>query len=365
MSSWHKHIAGGEFWARRTSRKNWQAIRKAGNATLVAVASRERGRAASFIADCQASAPFPVAPTACGSYQELLARDDIDALYIPLPTGLRKEWVIKAAQAGKHILAEKPAGVRSADVRDMLEACRAHGVQFMDGVMFMHGERLRRMRQVLDDQESVGEILRITSAFSFRASDEFLATNIRVREELEPLGCLGDLGWYNIRFSLWAMKEQLPACVTGRILSTARGQDVPLEFAGELFFPDGGTASFFCSFRAWNQQWAHVSGTKGFLQLPDFVLPYYGNETGFEVNAPALHVDGCDFNMETHARRTAVKEYSNSSASAQEARMIQTFGAIAMTGKLDTTWGENALRTQEVLDACLNSARRDGLVVTL
>ena len=87
-------ILGAAFIAR----KNWQAIRDAGNATLVAVASRDVARAQAFINECQASAPHLVIPEAVGGYQALLERPDIDAVYIPLPTGLRKEWVIRAAE---------------------------------------------------------------------------------------------------------------------------------------------------------------------------------------------------------------------------------------------------------------------------
>jgi len=75
------------------------------------------------------------------SYEALLARSDIDAVYIPLPTGLRKEWVVRSAQAGKHVLVEKPVGCNAADVDAIIAACEKHRVQFMDGVMFMHGRR--------------------------------------------------------------------------------------------------------------------------------------------------------------------------------------------------------------------------------
>src|SRR4029077_10669150 len=124
------------------ARKNWKAIRNAGNSALVAVASRDRDRAQRFIDDCQADAPLAPAPAPCASYQELLDRSDIDAVYIPLPTGIRKEWVVRAARDGKTVLCEKPCAVNSADLRFMLDACRAAGVQFMDGVMFMHSQRL-------------------------------------------------------------------------------------------------------------------------------------------------------------------------------------------------------------------------------
>src|SRR5262245_66026921 len=77
----------------RIARKNWKAIRNAGNSALVAVASRDPGRACQFIDECQADVPLTPRPAACGSYQELLGRDNIDAVYLPLPTGIRKEWV--------------------------------------------------------------------------------------------------------------------------------------------------------------------------------------------------------------------------------------------------------------------------------
>ena len=101
------------------ARKNWRAIRNTGNAVVAAVASRDRAKAAQFIAECQAEVPFEALPEACGSYEELLARSDVDAVYVPLPTGLRKEWVLRAADAGKHVLCEKPCGVSAADVRDI------------------------------------------------------------------------------------------------------------------------------------------------------------------------------------------------------------------------------------------------------
>jgi predicted dehydrogenase len=260
------------------ARKSWKAIRNAGNSALVAVASRDPERARRFIEECQADVPLMPRPAACGSYQELLARDDVDAVYIPLPTGVRKEWVLRAARAGKHVLCEKPCAVSGADLRAMLDACRENRVQFMDGVMFMHSGRLPLLRQTLDDGRSVGSVRRISSQFSFLASDDFLTTNIRASNVLEPLGCLGDLGWYNIRFSLWVMNEQLPQRIVGRLLaghSPGAGPPVPMEFSGEMFFPGGASASFFCSYRTGNQQWANVSGTHGLLARTGFCRPVF------------------------------------------------------------------------------------------
>jgi predicted dehydrogenase len=344
------------------ARKNWQAIRNAGNSSLVAVASRDRDKARRFIDECQGDVSFTPVPVPCGSYEELLARKDIDAVYIPLPTGIRKEWVVRAAQSGKHVLCEKPCGTNAADVRAMLDACRQAGVQFMDGVMFMHSARLPLMRQALDDSKSIGDLRRIATQFSFLGSEEFLRGNIRVSSDLEPLGCLGDLGWYNIRFSLWVMRERLPESVTGRILGQHRSgaRPVPIEFSGELFFSGGVSASFYCSFQTENQQTVIVSGTKGYFSLRDFVLPHFGSTSAFEVHHDTFRVRGCEFAMEDHTTRMAAYERSNNAPDAQETNMIRTFASIVTSGRLEPKWAENALNTQIVLDACLRSAEEDG-----
>jgi predicted dehydrogenase len=349
------------------ARKNWKAIRHAGNCTLVAVASRDAARAKAFIDACQSDVPFAPAPAACGSYEELLRRADVDAVYIPLPTGIRREWVVKAAEAGKHILCEKPCGPTAADVKAMLDACKKHNVQFMDGVMFMHSKRLPLLRKVLEDGESVGAVRRIASQFSFSAPADFMQKNIRVSNELEPLGALGDLGWYNLRFSLWAMKYQMPERVTGRILGEhgTMAKPVPTEFSGELFFPGGVTAGFFCSFLTENQQWAHISGTKGSVTLSDFVIPFYGAESAFDVSKPAMVKQGCVFRMEGHTVRHAVRECSEGAPDAQETNMIRTFSDLVLTKKLDPMWGDIALKTQLVMDACLQSARDGGKCVAI
>ena len=349
-------------------RKNWHGITASKNARLVAVASRSEQKAQEFIDSCQASAPAGYPVTAVGSYEELLARDDIDAVYIPLPTGLRKDWVLKAANAGKHVMVEKPCGVELTDVQTMVDACKANNVQFMDGVMFMHSQRLRELRRTLDDGNSVGEIRRITSQFSFCGDDEFLQQNIRTTSSLEPAGCLGDLGWYTIRATLWAMKYEMPVEVRGRILNGVQRTDspnqVPLEFQGELHFASGVSASFYNSFRGHNQQWLNISGSKGYVQLNDFVLPFYGPTVGFDVCNHEFTFDGCRFNMEERTQPVRVPEYSNNAATAQETNQFTTFSQLVLDGKTDEHWPNIALKTQAILDAALESARNNGAAVS-
>lgn len=341
------------------ARKNWQAIRNSGNGRLMAIASRDQSRAQAYIDACQAQIAHPVKPRAEGTYEALIEAPDIDALYIPLPTGLRKEWVIRAAKAGKHVLCEKPCGSTVADLEEMVAACRESGVQFMDGVMFMHGTRLARLRETLDDGTSLGRLKRVASQFSFLAPPEFFGGNIRTDHQLEPLGCLGDLGWYNIRFTLWALGYEMPLLVTGRLLDqTADG--VPTEFSGELLFSSGVSASFYCSFVTEHQQWVNLSGTKGNVQLDDFVLPWYGCETTYRISNAHFELNECEFHMERHVHTVATREYANSHATSQETALFRRFGDLVLSGKPDSHWPNIALQTQRVMEACLLSARRGG-----
>jgi predicted dehydrogenase len=348
------------------ARKNWQAIRFAPNCTLTTVASRQIDRSRQFVAECQSHAPFPQPPRCLGSYEELLRSDDVDAVYIPLPTVVRKAWAVEAAKAGKHILVEKPVGATESDVREIVSACEANRVQFMDGVMFMHSERLQQLRSVLDDEVSIGSVERITSEFTFGATPQFFAENIRATSDLEPLGCLGDLGWYNIRFALWVMRWSMPLRVRGQILAARQRpgspEPVPVDFSAELAFP-GASASFYCSFITQIQQWASIAGPTGSLHISDFVLPWHGSELAWELSQPVFYLRGCDFHMERHVRRSAVREHSNSDPSAQESRMFTHFAELVKRGTPDAFWADIAIKTQRVTDACLASAHQDGQLV--
>ena len=102
------------------AKKNWRAIAQSKSGTLVAVASRRLEAAKAFIHECQANTPQKQEPEAIEGYEALLDRKDIDAVYIPLPTGLRKKWIIAAAESGKHVLAEKPAALSTADLEEIL-----------------------------------------------------------------------------------------------------------------------------------------------------------------------------------------------------------------------------------------------------
>ena len=365
----YKVCRWGILSAANIARKNWAAIRNSGNSVVTAVASRNKAKAQQFIDECSAHTSFATKPIALGSYDEMISHPEIDAIYLPIPTGMRKEWVIRAAQAGKHVLAEKPVGCHAGEVAEMIDACKKANVQFMDGVMFMHSQRMNKLRETLNDGTSIGDVRRINSQFSFCGNDEFAQNNIRASGELEPLGALGDLGWYNIRFSLWVMNYEMPVRVSGRMLTEAKRTDstsaVPIEFSGELFFKNGATATYYCSFRTANQQTAVISGTKGFASLVDFVVGNYGNEMAFTVTNSGLTQISCDFNMEDHTRRVATHEYSGGWSNSQETNMVRNFSNLVLTGKTDSHWPEISLKTQQVMDACVKSARDNGKLVEL
>ena len=354
-------VRWGILGAAQIARKNWMAISHTGNSTVTAVASRDLERGRKFIAECQAEAPMAKTPEAFARYEDLIASPAVDAVYIPLPTGVRKEWVVRAAAAGKHVLCEKPCALSVADLSEMIDVCARNQVQFMDGVMFMHSGRLVRLREVLDDGKSIGKVRRIASAFTLAAPPEFFNDNIRASSQLEPFGCLGDLGWYCIRLALWAMKWQMPRQVSGRILSqiqSSPGQEpVPTEFSGELLFDDGVSSSFYCSFITEVQEWAHISGTRGYLQFPDFVLPFNGDEVGFEVCRNTFSAKESDLGILSVTNRLTVAEHSQNHPTAQATNMFRNFSNQVLSGQLNPTWPDIALKTQQVMGASLDAAR--------
>jgi len=127
--------------------------------------------------------------------------------------------------------------------------------------------------------------------------------------------------------------------------------------SAEMLFPGGVSAAFYCSFRTENEQWATVSGTKGLVHVPDFVLPFFGDEVRFEVTSSVYQVTGCDFDMQRRTRPVVVPEYSNSHPTAQEANMFRAFSTLVVSGRRDPRWGDVTLRTQLVMEACARSAK--------
>lgn len=350
------------------ARKNWKAIRLSGNGCVQGVSSRSADRAQTFIQECQAEVPFPQLPQAFDSHEALLESDQIDAVYIPLPTGLRKPWVIAAAEAKKHVLVEKPVAVTAEDAREMREACRANGVLLMDGVMFDHSQRVIAIADQVSSGQ-LGPIRRIQTHFSFASDEEFRSGNIRTDAELEPHGCLGDLGWYCLRFILWANQFRHPVQVSGRTITPLRrsGSDawVPGQFAGELVFEDGVTAGFFCSFLSANQQLAVISGEQSYLTVDDFVLPLYDSQTHWQVHRHELEIANCRWNFRRRTESLHCDEYHSGEPNAPEVQMVRTFAELAGKSGFDPEFARRAVQTQTILNACRQSDADAGRPVPL
>jgi predicted dehydrogenase len=342
------------------AKKNWRAVARTKHGRVTAVASRDLASAQRFIDDCQANCAQRVTPKAYASYRALLEDPQIDAVYIPLPTALRKEWIIEAAKHGKHVLAEKPAALTSNDLRQVLETCKQHRVQFMDGVMFMHSARMPLLEDALHGPKGIGAIKRIATHFSFLGDATFRTSNIRSNSKYEPHGALGDLGWYNLRLILWANQWKTPSKITATCLSTFQGTDspkaVPSQFSAELFFDNGVSASFYCSFETEHQQWAHISGERGSVWIEDFVLPTFGSNVGFDISRPEFISKECDFHMHRRVERISVAEYDSGHAPSQEINMFEAFQQSLQRSEPDERWGKMTLQTQEVLDQVFQAA---------
>jgi len=342
-----KTIRWGILGTANIASKVGRAIQLARGAELAAVASRDRDRANRWVerhtlgrptADAAAFLPAGARVTTFGSYHELLQDPNIDAVYIPLPPSLHCEWTCRAAEQGKHVLCEKPVALNLAEARRMAERCAAAGRQLMDGVMWMHHERTCAMRRVLDSEE-LGRLRRVTSAFTFNGS-ELGQNNIRWSADLGG-GSLGDLGWYCIRATLWALGD-LPE----RVWATARYErGVDINLSAVLWFSGERMASFDCGFDTVFRKWLEIAGDKGSIVSDDFVVPWDIEKARFWV----------------HGDRGKVAE-QKVAVCVQEVVMIERMCEIARSGRLEPAWVESLLATRRVCDA-ISEAARSGRIV--
>ena len=229
------------------------AIQRAGNCEVVAIASRDLERATA------AAVELGIA-TAYGSYEELLAADDVDAIYIPLPNDLHAEWIMKAAQAGKHILCEKPLGMTSAEARQMAQACENAGVKLAEAFMYRHHPSWVETRRLLASG-AIGGLVTVQSWFSYFNDDP---ANIRNRME-NGGGAIMDIGCYNINLS-----RMLFGAEPIRIEAAVRRDPVmgiDTLSSAVLEFADGGQATFTCSTRSEGYQRVQIVGTGGRIEI--------------------------------------------------------------------------------------------------
>jgi predicted dehydrogenase len=218
-------------------------------AEVTAIASRDQGSAD----DVAKTLGLPVAH---GSYEALLADPDVDAVYIPLPNHLHAPWTIAAAEAGKHVLCEKPLALDEAEGAAMAAAAERAGVALMEGFMYRFHPGWALLRQLVLEGR-IGEPRAITGWFSYHNDDEGNIRNIAAVGG----GALNDIGCYPISASRWLFDAE-PERVTGAMHRDAR-LGVDTLVAGLLEFPGGRIATIGSSTRAEPDQWFHVFGTEG------------------------------------------------------------------------------------------------------
>ncbi|WP_135819584.1 Gfo/Idh/MocA family protein [Halostella litorea] len=293
---------------------------------VVAIASRDGDRAA-------AAAEDHGIPRSYGSYEALLEDDGLDAVYNPLPNAHHAEWTERAADAGLHVLCEKPLGVDADEARELGEYCDERGVTLMEAFMYRYNPRTERAIEVVE--EELGEVRSVQSRFSFRMGDT--PDDIRLSPDLAG-GSLMDVGCYAIHATRQFLGE--PERVVGTT-NDARGAGVETEAAATLEYEGGATAQVSSGFETPETQYYRVETTDGWLEVTDAF-------NTSDVTEPTLTyaVDG----------RTVTETFEPVDQYALEA---DHFADCVAEGRTPLTDAEDAAATLAVIDAIKESAATD------
>jgi len=233
-------------------RKVVPGMRKARRSRIVAIASREAGRAEAVAAELEI-------PRAHASYEALLADPEVDAVYVPLPNHLHAQWSIAAARAGKHVLCEKPLALTAADAQRMVDVVASEGVMLMEAFMYrLHPSWLAVAELVASGE--IGPLVSVQSWFSYFNDD---ATNIRNIPEVGG-GALFDIGCYSVNLSRLLFGGEPSSVSAALVRDPVMGVDV---LTSAILTFDGGIASFTCSTRAEDDQRVHIYGTRGRISI--------------------------------------------------------------------------------------------------
>ena len=220
---------------------------------LVGVASRDQAKADAYAKEWEI-------PRAYGSYEDLLADPEIEAVYISLPNTMHCEWSIKSVEAGKHVLCEKPMTRHTKEVEEAFDAADKAGRLLSEAFMYRHNPQTKRVKQLVEEG-AIGELRVVRSVFSYGLYDE---DNIRLRTELEG-GALMDVGCYNVSGSRLLGGE--PERVFGEAWYGPSGTD--WVFNGTLRFPENVIGLFHCGTALPEQDELEVVGSEGSLFLDD------------------------------------------------------------------------------------------------
>ena len=251
-------VRWGLLGTARINRRLIPAMRASARSTIVAIASRTPERAAAHAREWDI-------PAAVESYEALLQRDDVDAVYIPLPNSLHVEWTLNAIAAGKHVLCEKPIATSAADVDRIADAATRGGVVVEEGFMYRHEPLTATVADLVSDG-AVGAVRTIVSGFTYAQAR---ANDVRLVQSLGG-GALWDVGCYPVSYAcLLTGRDHVGAAGVARVTDSG----VDEELTGVLRFPAGITASIYAGFRAAHRTWLEVIGSEGSLIVPNPFKP--------------------------------------------------------------------------------------------
>lgn len=273
---------------------------------LLAVASRSLDSA-------QAYAREHKIPRAHGSYENLLADPEIDVIYNSLPNHLHAEWTIKALQAGKHVLCEKPLALTLDEVDAMISASKETGKVLAEAFMYRHHAQTLKVKEIVDSGE-LGKIQLIKGAFSFSLTRE---GNYRFYKEMGG-GSIWDVGCYPISFARMVVGEE-PVEVFGWQVTGQKGGDD--SFFGQMKFRGEIYAQFDSGFKSPFRTYIEIVGTLGVLYIPfpfkpstnnEIVLTRDGKEQKIKIKGQELYLgeveDMCDAILDNKPSRISLSD---------------------------------------------------------
>ena len=241
--------------AKIATRKVIPSMQLASACDMTAIASRS-------LAKAKEAATLLGIPKAYGSYEELIADPGIDAIYNPLPNNLHAQWSIRAAEAGKHVLCEKPLATSAADARAMFDAARRSGVYLAEAYPYRAQPQTLKMRELLA-AKAIGHPQVVQAAFGFPLTD---MANIRMDPALAG-GVLMDAGCYPVSLVRMIAGER-PRRVHAMAKWATSGVD--LSLLASLEFPSGLLAQISCSFATLRHRHAFIAGDAGSIDTTYF-----------------------------------------------------------------------------------------------
>jgi len=309
-----------------------RVLKMAPTAELAAISSRRMETAEAFAARHGG-------PRAFDSWADMAGWDGVDAIYVATPTSVREEICVHAARHGKHVLGEKPfASLES--VRRITAACRENGVGFMDGTHFAHHPRTAEIREGRPAQ--TGWPWSVASAFQFNLTDR---GNIRFNTELEPMGAIGDAGWYNMRAAVEYLAPDVELDTASAYLRRDPQTSAAISGSGVLVFSDGSTSTWNCGFDSGSVIMdLRITGALGTISIDNFL------SQDADGSAAYLHRQG---GWGPNAKSESVRVESALPGSAM---MFEDFSALVHDPALRERWMRATERTQALLDAAWASA---------